>query len=119
MQDPNTPLSMEHYRGVYMLQEKVSRGKERVNVTKFDGSKDLSGEQPGGGGDSVCHCRAVTSLISLPGSASSPLAGLCASSCCQTCTGSTLSELITATACMYVWLYPWQCHFCCGECAHM
>jgi len=48
MQDPNTPLSMEHYRGVYMLQEKVSRGKERVNVTKFDGSKDMSGEQPGG-----------------------------------------------------------------------
>lgn len=34
---------MQHYRGIYMLQEKVSRDKDRVNVTKFDAAADMSG----------------------------------------------------------------------------
>jgi uncharacterized UBP type Zn finger protein len=37
-------MTLDAYRGVYMLQEKVSRDKHRVNVTKFDAnSGDLSG----------------------------------------------------------------------------
>jgi hypothetical protein len=35
---------MQHYRGIYMLQEKVSRNNDRVNVTKFNASEDMSGE---------------------------------------------------------------------------
>ena len=44
LQDPTTPLTMQHYRGIYMLQEKVSRNNDRVNVTKFNATEDMSGE---------------------------------------------------------------------------
>jgi hypothetical protein len=43
LQDPATPLSAQHYRGIYMLQEKVSRGRRRVNVARFNGTEDMSG----------------------------------------------------------------------------
>lgn len=63
-QDPTTPLSAQHYRGVYMLQEKVSRGKDRVEVKKYDPEVDPSGEtalfDESGRGHGVtrfaCHC---------------------------------------------------------------
>lgn len=43
LQDPAIPLSDQHYRGVYMLLEKVSRGKDRVDVKKYDPEVDPSG----------------------------------------------------------------------------
>jgi hypothetical protein len=43
LQEPGTPLSMQHYRGIYMLQEKVDRDKDRVNIAKFDANSDMSG----------------------------------------------------------------------------
>lgn len=47
LQDPATPLSMQHYRGIYMLQEKVSRDKQRVNVAKFNATEDMTGGHMG------------------------------------------------------------------------
>jgi hypothetical protein len=44
LQEPGTPLSMQHYRGIYMLQEKVDRDKDRVNIAKFDANSDMSGK---------------------------------------------------------------------------
>ncbi|KAF6264711.1 coth protein-domain-containing protein [Scenedesmus sp. NREL 46B-D3] len=41
--EPNTPLSMNHYWGVYMLQEPVTRDKHRVPIAKYDPAVDPSG----------------------------------------------------------------------------
>jgi hypothetical protein len=38
------PLSVDHYHGVYLLLERVKRGKHRVDVKKLKPDKDLSGE---------------------------------------------------------------------------
>jgi hypothetical protein len=37
------PLSADHYWGVYIAGESVARGKDRVNVKKYDPTKDPSG----------------------------------------------------------------------------
>lgn len=43
-QNPPAPMSgASSYLGVYMLQEKVSRSKQRVDVAKFSADTDMSG----------------------------------------------------------------------------
>lgn len=39
----NRPLSKDHYHGLYIAGESVARGKNRVNVSKFDSAVDKSG----------------------------------------------------------------------------
>lgn len=43
------PLGVEHYWGVFIAGESTARGKDRVNIKKFDpASGDLSGARAGG-----------------------------------------------------------------------
>ena len=39
----SSPLSMRDYHGVYLLGEKIKRGKKRVDICKHDREKDLEG----------------------------------------------------------------------------
>lgn len=53
-------MTMDAYRGVYMLQEKVSRNKHRVDVAKFDPATDITGGTTSlsvAGGPSPGQCR--------------------------------------------------------------
>jgi hypothetical protein len=43
LQEPNNPLSMAAYWGVYMLQEPVTRDKHRVDIEKYQPEIDPSG----------------------------------------------------------------------------
>lgn len=56
LQDPSIPLSAQHYRGVYMLQEKVGRDKNRVDVKKYDAAVDPSGTGLEMEGWDACQC---------------------------------------------------------------
>jgi hypothetical protein len=48
MQNDSSPLSADHYRGLYQLHEPVTRGKHRVDVAKFaDPAGDISGGREG------------------------------------------------------------------------
>ncbi|HTG43461.1 MAG TPA: CotH kinase family protein [Verrucomicrobiae bacterium] len=47
-QDASEPLSMRHYSGVYVLMEKIKRGKERVNIAQLKAEDASEPEITGG-----------------------------------------------------------------------